>query len=457
MKDQAVRIHFNFSIGEYFGFSKEFLDLSGHFQNIGKNFSSTDSLFEAGNEKHGLELAHRFSENDKLRFIYTDDMMKGAASNQVSQNSLTARRVQNLTTRWSHVWKKFTFLTEYLVNQKKNSLSDVYDKGKTKDTDNIVGERVQYDFSKETSLFAGLQLSFDDSKSNLTSAGISQKLTEDITAHLQASAGERRDSVLAGLERQMDKDTSVYANYAVNNSPIDGQASTTTFGSNTKISSTAKLRRERQLVTSDMRGAYTSSLMGLENQLNPHLAVDASYERREETLDAALKGSEPRDAVSTNIAYIDPDHYKGSSKFEYRIDTGDQWQILSDSQGEIKMNRDYSVFGEYEYSLGQDQTREIAISRIDKKQIGLAYRPVDFDWLNLLFKYIRLQDDRPRDLTSADGGFLKQKSTYDEYAGEFALDLPWRFQVRAMLPSAWLFHGTAWFHHSRSPVIQSPR
>jgi len=39
-----------------------------------------------------------------------------------------------------------------------------------------------------------------------------------------------------------------------------------------------------------------------------------------------------------------------------------------------------------------------------------------------------LQDDRPRDITSADGGFLKQKSTYDEFAGEFAFDLSGYFK-----------------------------
>ncbi len=423
-KSKATRLELNSSLGEYFGHGKEFFDLSAFYQALGKNFSPADSLFESGTNKYGMELAHRLTANDKLRLIYDNKEKDEGAVNQAALNQLTAHRVQNFTAAWMHLLKPFIFITEYRLQNKKNSLSAVDDPGKINDTDNIIAEKIQYDRTKDTSVFASQQIGLDDSTDSITSFGISDRFTPDLSANARVSLSPDRNSLLAGLEHQVDAKTSKYTNYQISNSAMDGKTSTTSFGSNTRISNTAELRREKNFVVSDERGHYIGDLIGVKNQLTPHLDIDMTYDKQETLPDDRLKGSTPRDAFSSTVAYANPDHFKGNSKFEYRVDTGDQWQVLSDSQGELKLTQDWFLFGECEYSRGKDITRDISISEIDKHQAGIAFRPVDFDWLNWLFKYTHLRDNRPRDLTSADGGFIKQKSVYDEYATELALDLP---------------------------------
>lgn len=429
-KGLARRAEFHSALGEYLGRGREFLDLSGWWQFLDRNFSPSDSLFESGTLKYGAEADHRFSENDNIRLLYENKaLVKEDGLNRAAQNEAGATRVEDMTAQWLHKVRRFSFTTEHRARHKKNSLSAVKDPAlRGSKTENILAEKVDYELFKETSVFVGQQVGLDDSADDVTSAGVTHRVSDDVSIFLRGAVGQDRNSVLAGLEKEEDPRTSRYAHYSVGNTAVDGKTSTTSFGSNTKISDTAELRREKQFVVSDRRGSYTTNLMGLKNQITPRLDLDATYDRREEALDDRLKGSTPRETTSATLSYNRPDHLKFSSKYEYRVDTGDQWQQLSDSQGELKLTQDWFLFGEYEYSRDKDIARGISISRIDKKEAGVAFRPVDFDWLNFLFKYIRLQDDRPRDITSADGGSLKQKSTYDEYAGEVAVDLPRHFQ-----------------------------
>ena len=431
-RDFADRVELHSSLGEFFGHGKEFLDLSGYYQHINQAFSPADSLFQAGTRKYGMELGHRLTPDDKLRFIFEDSALEkiDGVINPAARNDQAATRTQNWTAQWAHEWEKLIFYTEYRFQEGKNSLATAPNGGDADRSGSIVAEKVEYHLSPAASLFVGQQVGLDDSEDTISSAGVSRKLSADMAVNVQGAVGQDRNSVLAGLTRQTNPWTFEYIHYEISDSALDGRSSATSFGSNTRISGTAELRRENRFVVSDQRGVYNTNLTGLKNRLTPELEADITYDRREEDirLDENLKGSTPRETTSASISYIKPDHWKASSKFEYRVDTGDDWQTLSDSQGELKLTPDWFLFGEYECSRGVDETRDISVSRIVKRAVGVAFRPVNFDWFNALFKWIHLQDNRPRDITSAEGGFLKQQSTYDEFAGEFAWDLPWHFQ-----------------------------
>jgi hypothetical protein len=168
--------------------------------------------------------------------------------------------------------------------------------------------------------------------------------------------------------------------------------------------------------------------LSLDWQLTPRLSAGASYQRSNEPADPNLIDRRPKDSISLDTSYNNPDKLKLDTKLEYRIDTGDTQQILTNNSCNWQFNRDITIFGEYDYSLSR-RSGEPAYTRLDIKQVGLAIRPVDFDWLNLLFKYLRYVDDRPQGLNSADGGFVKSNSAQDVYSAECAIDLPWHFQL----------------------------
>ena len=421
----AGRIDANTSLGEYFGKEKGFLALSGYWQRIDQNFAPTDSLFEAGSRKYGADLSHQVGKSDKVRFLYEKGEIEKGANNQVVKNQLQAKSQESFTAQWTHLLGKIAVTLEYLYRDERESLSKIRDTGKGHVVGHLIGSRIQYDMNERTIFYLGQQLGITDLNDSFTSAGIRRRISDSISVYGQAGAGPMGNSVLAGLEKVVDVKNTHYSNYLLSNSEIDGRTSITSFGTNTAISETASLRRERQFVASDERGTYAANLIGYENRITPELTFDATYQRRDEKHNpfTVTTDSEARDATTARLAYIKPDKYKFFSRAEHRLNTDNLWQIVLDNEGEIKLTKDFFLFGEYEYSKFRKD-----LSRIDKKQIGLAFRPVDYDWFNALAKYIRFDDDRPRNLTSADGGFTQMQSQSDLLAGEYALDLPLRFQ-----------------------------
>jgi len=254
-------------------------------------------------------------------------------------------------------------------------------------------------------------------------------VSEDYSINLRAAQGEDRNSVLAGIVRRLDEASVEYMNYEISRNLLDGRTSSLSMGFNTMISDKASLRNESSFVDSRRSGLYRRRLTNLGYEIRPGVRADVSYEHREEALDADLRGSMPRDAFSGQMSFERGEGFNARSKFEYREDTGNDTQVLWETQGNAKLGREWVLFGEYATSEGRDGTGRDEISNIDKKQVGLAWRPEEGRWPDLLFKYLRLKDDRPRDLTSADGGYLKTKSDVHEYAAEGSLELPYNLQI----------------------------
>lgn len=423
IKAQARKFSFASSLGEYLGLGRDFLNFSGYYQNIGNNFSSSDNLFQSGTEKYGMELAHKLTENDKLRFLAQREALMDEALNQAAKNQITSRRSEIYTGQWVHTWEKFSFTTEYQQRTEHGSLS-FYQRPSTEKN---LAERIDYKFNPDSSVFVSQQATLSGHSHNQSGVGFATKLADNTKIQAQTALGQAGNSALVGLEKNVNQNTSSYMTYSLVNSELDGKTATTSIGANTKIDEKAKLTTERQFITSDQRGVYASNLMGLDYQVTPYLSIGATYQRRQEESDPNLISSSPKDSVSLNTGYIKPDKLKAYNKFEFREDIDDTQQVLTDNSLEFKLNEDLTLFGEYDYSLTR-KPGNASYARLDTRHLGLAYRPKDFDWFNCLFKYLRLVDERPADLNNADGGFVKADSIADVYATEFALDLPWHFQ-----------------------------
>ncbi|MBI4358302.1 MAG: hypothetical protein HY584_03300 [Candidatus Omnitrophica bacterium] len=420
----ALRIEANSSLGEYMGKDNDFLNFSGYWQRVDRNYSAVDSMFEAGSEKYGLNFSHRVTKNDEVRVIFEQQDIEKGATNDLVEDQIQAKRSQIFTGQWSHDWDKFHFITEYQMRNEREPLGPLIDNGKGRVKGHLVGERIQYDISDRTSVHLAQQVGLTDINDSLSTVGFSRKVSDKTTVSAQAGVGPMGHSVLASIQKNMDAHNSSYSNYLLSNSAVDGRTSTTSFGSNTKISETATLRRERQVVSSETRGVFKSNVIGYENQITPELKFDFDYQKREEKQDPfTITSPEATNAASGFVSYLVPDKIKAYSKAEHRFNSDEVWQLVLDSQGEFKATKDFFVFAEHEYSTAKDNA-----SQIDKKQVGIAFRPVNFDWFNALAKYIRFADDRPENVTSADGGFVKMQSQSDTFAGEYALDLPVRFQ-----------------------------
>lgn len=423
-RDDARRFSLKSSLGEYFGLGKDFLDFDAYYQKIGRNFCSADTLFQAGTRKYGAELSHKITDNDSLRLlVQREELEDDNVANEVAGGQLSGETTSIYGGQWVHTVDKLTFTQEY-QERHINAPSTLYDDTTTYHT---FAERVDYKVNKDTSLFLGQQITLSGQAHNQTQLGIATKL-DKTQVQAQTAFGNAGHSVLLGLTEQKDETTQTYMNYSITNSKISGKSSSTAVGANTKITKDATLKTERQFVTSDQRGVFASQLMGVDYQATPRLNFGMTYQKMEEQLDSTLISSVPRNSTSFTAAYIRPEGLKTNIKFEFREDTDNTDQFLTENSAELKLTQDIFLFGEYQYSVTNKPDSD-AYARIDVKHIGLAFRPVAYDWFNWLFKYIRLSDERPEGLDNADVGFIKVDSIADIYATEFALDLPLNFQL----------------------------
>lgn len=412
------------SLGEYLGLGKEFLEFSCYQQTIGRNFSSTDTLSQAGTEKQGVELAHKLTENDRLRFLASREEVIEGALNQAAINQAQATQAKIYASQWIHTLQKWTFTSEF--QQKETAGS--YISSELPTLERSFAERAGYNLNPNAQVFLGQQFTFTGKANNQSSLGLVTRLSGNTQMQAQTAFGNKGNSVLLGLAKDLNETTSTYMNYSINNSRIDGKSSITASGSNTKVGADAKFRSERQFITSDLRGVYASNLMGLDYQATPRLNLGLTYQRRQEQVEANLIASLPRDSVSVNSVYAKPDKSKLGNKFEFREDTDGTQQVLTDNSGELKLTQDIFLSGDYQYSLVK-RIENKSYAKFDIRQVGFAFRPVAYDWFNCLFKYTKMIDQRPENLTSADGGFVKMNTSSDVYASEFALDLPFHFQL----------------------------
>jgi len=422
----AKRVNLETSIGEYIGRGRDFLAITGYWQRVSKGFSSTDTLFEEGTEKFGSSVSHKLGENDELNFYY-DHALVGGATNKLAESQAEAEKTNTYISQWKHKHDKFTFTTEYQHEVKERSLKS--SNLAQDETTNVIAERIDYAINDDTGVFFSQQASVDGNDQTISTAGFSTKLSDEKNLHMQGSIGSDGSSALVGIDQQIDENTSVYTNYIYSDSYTNGKSLTTTHGGNTKIGKTSALKIESQFINNDQRGTYTSNLIGYEDQVTPEFSYDVSYQRTTQKGDPNLTGAVPKDTVSLSGAYVIPDKFKTDSKIEYRVDTDDMYQFLYQGQGEIKISSDLFLLGEYEYSRAEVSGSDAATSKIDKRQVGLAYRPVKFDWFNMLLKWTKLQDVRPDGVLHPAGGFVVTDSKSDVYAGEFALDLPFNFQL----------------------------
>jgi tetratricopeptide (TPR) repeat protein len=119
---------------------------------------------------------------------------------------------------------------------------------------------------------------------------------------------------------------------------------------------------------------------------------------------------------------------KASSKLELRLDEGqeDKRQFLIYNAIEGKINPNTTLFAKANLSQTKNTTLDSTEAQYKEFVTGVAYRPVNFDRLNLLGRYTYLEDNSPSGQTDFKD-IEKEKS--HTLAGEAVYDLTNRWQL----------------------------
>jgi hypothetical protein len=292
------------------------------------------------------------------------------------------------------------------------------------------------------------------------------ELTGDFTK-ANSSSGLIGDTASLGGKVMVNDKTELHTNLAVTDSLEGGKTQSVVFGSKRKINEELSLASDRtyaknkdKLIQSNifaltrekegrqLEGTFTeqhahsnteasnANIFGLSGDINDRWAAQGTFERGTVQNHDGTQAS--RHAGSFGLGFLDRDKLSGetklkaSSKLELRLDDGpeNKRQYLLYNAIESKINLNTTIFAKANLSQTKNTTNDLTEAQYKELVVGLAYRPVNFDRLNLLGKYTYLEDSSP--LGQSDLSDIEKEKSHT-LSGEAVYDLSKKWQIAEKL------------------------
>jgi uncharacterized repeat protein (TIGR01451 family) len=312
----------------------------------------------------------------------------------------------------------------------------------------------------------------------MTSAGVALTLTKSLEAQLMESvrwSGDNATSI--GLKAKVSKTASMYARQIFGNEQ-DRFTSTSVVGAEDKFGpgKTGRTYGEYQL-QSGILGLHNRAILGVTNKWTPWRGISftGGYEHQQvfggRLPDGTPTGDSQRDVAHVGFEYIRPKSLKLSTRAELRYDNaagvagivagsgsqanaanvdsraglgrghygdrittpgsqllltpGERWQIVSRTAASWAATRDLTLLARVNFYHTLNRTTDRVEAEALELGVGAALRPIEWDFINVLFKYTRIMEMRPISFTDD----LSRYRTYDIVSVAPILELPWRFQL----------------------------
>ena len=284
------------------------------------------------------------------------------------------------------------------------------------------------------------------------------------TASKEGNIGDNASISASG---KVNDKTELHTTYAVTDSMSEDKISSFTFGSKRKINDNLALNSDKTYASSKgnkirgttygleweknnrtLGGTFTreyakgttggseANIFGLTGDINDMWFVSGSFERRKvQNHDGTLT---TRKATGFGLGYVGKDkktgevNLKASNKLEFRFDEGDvdKGQYLLTSVIEGKINPDITLFANANLSKTKNTTTNSTDALYKELVFGTAYRPVNFDWLNLMAKYTYLKDFSP--VSQSDFNDIEKEKS-QTFACEAVIDVTDKWQLTEKL------------------------
>ncbi|MBI5527800.1 MAG: DUF11 domain-containing protein [Deltaproteobacteria bacterium] len=146
-----------------------------------------------------------------------------------------------------------------------------------------------------------------------------------------------------------------------------------------------------------------------------------------------MEGDAARDVFAVGLEFLRYEFFKIGTRLELRFDNADEhwngqdrFQYLATLGSTWRFTRDLSFLAKLSVSDTQNQRYERREAAFMEASFGFALRPVNFDWINLIFKYSRLYEFRNFDVTADDAA---QEIYSDIFSLIPIVETPFRLQI----------------------------
>jgi len=235
-----------------------------------------------------------------------------------------------------------------------------------------------------------------------TAIGVDAQVSPRVNVKGELIDGEQGDGALVGLTTRVDERTQLYGTYTLSPDHAGVMTGTLTAGATTALGDRTRLYSEEQFRNSD-REVSTSTVVGLNTQLSERFTTGVNLERTQ--VDGAPSGPDTiRQAASVHASFAHA-LVKVFSKLELRHDEApspglsapatdrDQW--LAGTAVEVKLTRDFTLLGRFNYGVTTDNLTDTDVTVFREQSVGVALRPVAYDWIQVLARYTEVQNLPP--------------------------------------------------------------
>ena len=236
-------------------------------------------------------------------------------------------------------------------------------------------------------------LSSDDgvADNNLATVGARWRLTDRTNVAADYSNGDRGDAATLSLDHRINSDHRVFGSYTMSadRTDRDSRERQFTVGNRSRISNQTTVFTESQFSRGQRESGVTHAF-GL--NFIPRAGWDLGLSLQHGELDA-LSGPVERDAATLTGRFRNQS-IEWSSKIEFRDDDGAERreQVLSSNRASWRMSESLRMLMRFNLSNTNDLVDRSRDSRFVEGGLGIAYRPVNNDRLNLLGRYTYLYD-----------------------------------------------------------------
>ncbi len=401
------------------------LEVSGFLQGVDPGFSNDILKSQEGYKKYGASGRYHLTENLYARYRYDHNEVVESLLPLISSGVLASYENMNAhTTGLTYDNGTWLVEAEYLhrtidgPDNEANVLASL--ESEIPFNDGVVG-KLGYRVNEKLMPYAKAQTSMHTKGDTQLGGGMRYQVAQDLYAYIEQMFGKIGDSTLFGIEKHHGGNASTYANLKSLDRGIGYKTLSTTIGSNYFTDNGSRLYSERQLTTYNATDGF-ADIYGYDGRLNDQWDYGTRFERRHlknsttRRLDILASDSLARtntyNTVGAHVAYIGSAqkkedwksgvHYSPFEQVKARVsgeyrrdqDSPELWQVVTRNSVEYKFSQDLSFLSYLNLGITNGKSSLVDNSELSTDfmewNTGFAYRPVNYDRLNLLTRYTRI-------------------------------------------------------------------
>lgn len=370
---QAFKLATEIDVGAMLGRPGQ-LKAGAYYKQLDPGFVSNGNSHDSGTTSMGLDLALSLGRRNQI--LARHDRRESSTSQAGSNQTIV---------RVDHTRKRLRLSAELQDRTSSDSLG-------AQTNSSTAGLSARVDWTERMATTLSHQESLRGASNSQTSAAMEYSASDELALSARATSGDRGQAAEVGARFKL-LGHKMHLSQRFSAEPGSGTDTTTVIGTSTPFGSDGKVYTEYQWGSvDDYRNLRT--LLGLNRnwELSEGLTLFLSGEHS--SLANGQTGSD-RYAIAAGLAFDNQQGLEFSSRNEYRRDQGPvpRVQIMTANSIRYALNPDFTLLGKYLYSKTDNPLQVAGLTSFIEARLGIAYRPVNNDRLNLLARYGYLSNE----------------------------------------------------------------